>query len=49
MIFYRETKSDDAGQGHSSAIWSIDLTGFNERKLETPVDASDPSWSKLIQ
>ena len=49
LIFYRETKSNDAGQGHSSAIWSIDLTGFNERKLETPVDASDPSWSKLIQ
>ena len=49
LIFYRETKANDAGDGHSSSIWSIDLTGFHERKLETPVDASDPSWSKLIQ
>ena len=49
LIFYRETKANDVGDGHSSSIWSIDLTGFNERKLITPVDASDPSWSKLIQ
>ena len=49
LIFYRETKANDVGDGHSSSIWSIDLTGFNERKLETPLDASDPSWSKLIQ
>ena len=49
LIFYRETKSDDMGQGHSSKLWSIDLTGFNERKIETPEDASDPSWSRLIQ
>ena len=49
LIFYRETKADDQGKGHSSSIWSIDLTGFNERKIPTPNDASDPSWSKLIQ
>ena len=49
LVFYRETKSDAEGIGHSSSIWSIDLTGFNERKLTTPLDASDPSWSKLIQ
>jgi len=49
LIFYRETKADDQGEGHSSSIWSIDLTGFNERKIPTPNDASDPSWSKLIQ
>ena len=49
LIFYRETKADNEGKGHSSSIWSIDLTGFNERKIPTPNDASDPSWSKLIQ
>ena len=49
LIFYRESKADDQGKGHSSSIWSIDLTGFNERKVPTPNDASDPSWSKLIQ
>ena len=49
IIFYRESKADDQGKGHSSSIWSIDLTGFNERKVSTPGDASDPSWSRLIQ
>ena len=49
LIFYRETKADDTGKGHSSSLWSIDLTGFNERKIKTPEDASDPSWSRLIQ
>ena len=49
LIFYRESRADDQGKGHSSSLWSIDLTGFNERKVSTPNDASDPSWSKLIQ
>ena len=49
LVFYRETRANDDGQGHSSSIWSIDLTGFNERKVLTPEDASDPSWSRLIQ
>ena len=49
LIFYRESRADDQGKGHSSSIWSIDLTGFNERKVSTPNDASDPSWSRLIQ
>ena len=33
LVFYRETKADDTGKGHSSSLWSIDLTGFNERKI----------------
>ena len=49
LIFYRESRADDQGKGHSSSLWSIDLTGFNERKVSTPNDASDPSWSRLIQ
>jgi len=49
LIFYRESRADDEGKGHSSSLWSIDLTGFNERKVSTPNDASDPSWSRLIQ
>jgi TolB protein len=26
---------------------SIDITGFNERVVGTPTDASDPAWSPL--
>jgi len=35
--------------GHGSQIWSIDVTGRNERRVQTPGDASDPAWSPLIQ
>ena len=28
-------------------IYSIDLTGYNEREMITPLDASDPAWSPL--
>ena len=48
LIFYRETKSDDKGKGFSAKLWSIDLTGYNERLIETITDASDPSWSSLL-
>ena len=48
LIFYRETKTDDKGMGFSAKLWSIDLTGYNEREVKTPSDASDPSWSSLL-
>ncbi len=48
IIFYRETKTNDKGQGFSAKLWSIDLTGYNERLVKTETDASDPSWSSLL-
>tara|TARA_E500000331_G_scaffold355444_1_gene410914 strand:- start:251 stop:1591 length:1341 start_codon:yes stop_codon:yes gene_type:complete len=48
LIFYRETKSNSQGEGFSAKLWSIDLTGYNERLVETKTDASDPSWSSLL-
>ena len=48
LIFYRETKTDSEGKGFSAKLWSIDLTGYNERMVETESDASDPSWSSLL-
>ena len=48
LIFYRETKTDDQGEGFSAKLWSIDLTGYNERKVDTETDGSDPSWSSLL-
>jgi TolB protein len=35
--------------GHGSQIWSVDVTGRNERRVLTPGSASDPAWSPLIQ
>ncbi len=48
LIFYRETKTNDKGEGFSAKLWSIDLTGYNERQVKTETDASDPSWSSLL-
>ncbi len=48
LIFYRETKTDDKGEGFSARLWSIDLTGYNERQISTETDGSDPSWSSLL-
>jgi TolB protein len=48
LIFYRETKTDNDGRGFSAKLWSIDLTGYNERLIDTETDASDPSWSSLL-
>ena len=48
LIFYRETKTNSKGEGFSAKLWSIDLTGYNEKMVETETDASDPSWSSLL-
>ncbi len=42
IIFSRQ----QMGQGYQ--LFAVDLTGFNERKIETPTDASDPAWSPLL-
>ena len=31
-----------------AGLWQVDLTGRNERRLPTPVDASDPSWGPVL-
>jgi TolB protein len=48
LMFWRETRAHDSrGDGFSSRLVSIDITGFNERQVPTPGDASDPAWSPL--
>ena len=50
VVFFRETQSvDDTGRGYSTRLWSVDLTGYNERQLITTGEASDPAWSPLIR
>ena len=48
LVFYGETKAGLKGEGFSAKLWSIDITGYNERELKTETDASDPSWSSLL-
>ncbi len=37
----------ERGSG-KTGLWQVDLTGENERRLPTPVDASDPSWGPIL-
>jgi TolB protein len=49
IMFWRETPAqDNRGHGFSARLVSIDITGFNERAVQTPTDASDPAWSPLL-
>jgi len=48
LSYFRTSRADSRGQ-ITSKIFTIDLTGFNERELVTPLDGSDPAWSPLIQ
>jgi TolB protein len=45
LMYFRKEPSDSGGSGGRSRLYSIDLTGRNEREIPTPVDASDPAWS----
>ncbi|MEX2296120.1 MAG: Tol-Pal system beta propeller repeat protein TolB [Dongiaceae bacterium] len=44
LAFFRQTP----GGNGTVRLYSIDLTGHNERELITPLDGSDPAWSPLI-
>lgn len=49
LMFFRKQPYDKNGKGGETQLWSIDLTGYNERQIMTPLDASDPAWSPLIR
>lgn len=40
--FFRTTRNSG-----ETSIWQVDLTGRNERRLPTPVGASDPAWGPV--
>lgn len=44
LMFFREPQGGNSGP----QLWSIDLTGYNERQVLTPNFASDPAWSPLL-
>ncbi len=49
IMFFRQRPQRDDGSGGETRLWSVDLTGYNERRMVTPMDASDPAWSPLLQ
>jgi TolB protein len=44
VMFFRESQGANAGP----RLFSVDLTGYNERQVATPSFGSDPAWSPLL-
>lgn len=44
LMFFR----DNPGPAGGPRIFSVDITGYNERPVQTPSFASDPAWSPLL-
>jgi TolB protein len=47
LMYFRQGRRTTDGKGGRPSLHSIDLTGYNERVIKTPQDASDPAWSPL--
>lgn len=48
LAYFKEQPMGARGvAGRSAKIYTIDLTGFNERMARTPTDGSDPAWGPL--
>lgn len=45
LMFFRESPGESGG----SRIYSVDITGYNEKVVPTPSFASDPAWSPLLR
>ena len=48
LVYFSQKPTDTKGHGGETRLHSVDLTGYNEREIVTPQDASDPAWSPLI-
>ncbi|HSK39990.1 MAG TPA: Tol-Pal system beta propeller repeat protein TolB [Arenibaculum sp.] len=48
LSYFKERPSGEGNRSRTARLYTIDLTGFNEREVVTPLDASDPAWSPLI-
>lgn len=49
LIYFSQEPSDSSGGGGSPHLYSVDLTGYNQREVPTPGAASDPAWSPLLR
>lgn len=47
LSYFKERPVGPGGTRREAKLYTIDITGFNERWLKTPRDGSDPAWSPL--
>ncbi|MGU3576862.1 Tol-Pal system beta propeller repeat protein TolB [Brucellaceae bacterium C25G] len=43
LMFFRQ------GRGATPKLYTVDVTGRNERQIQTPSGGSDPAWSPLLE
>lgn len=47
LVYFKERPEGPGGNQRSAKLYTVDITGYNERWLQTPRDGSDPAWSPL--
>ncbi|MGC6496809.1 MAG: Tol-Pal system beta propeller repeat protein TolB [Candidatus Puniceispirillaceae bacterium] len=47
LMYFKQEPFTNEGAGGEAALYRIDITGYNERRIITPSQASDPAWSPL--
>ncbi|GJL84731.1 MAG: protein TolB [Micavibrio sp.] len=47
LTYFKERPTGARGEMRQAKLYTIDITGYNERWLQTPRDGSDPAWSPL--
>jgi TolB protein len=45
ILFTKESRGRDS----RAELWSVDLTGRNLKRVETPGQATDPAWSPILE
>jgi TolB protein len=45
LMFFRESGGEQGGP----SLWTVDVTGYNERRMQTASLASDPAWSPPLE
>ena len=48
LVFFKQNPYDSSERQGQTGLYTIDITGHNERFLNTPQEASDPAWSPLL-
>lgn len=47
LTYFKERPVGAGGAQRQAKLYTIDITGYNERWLQTPQDGSDPAWGPL--
>lgn len=47
LAYFKEVPTGMRQSSRSAQLYTIDLTGFNEMRVPTPLDGSDPAWSPI--